>query len=102
MPPGPQLPHLGFSSCWAKGCGMAEHPPLPDDKLRAALGSGHPEHGTIDRLHAELGAESPDRGSIEAHVHRLRSLPEIAAIVANWWDDPSTQRFISNLSATGI
>jgi hypothetical protein len=81
---------------------MADHPPLPHDELRGALGEGHPEHATIDRLHQELSAQAPDRASIEAEVHRLRSLPELAAIVANWWDDPATQRFMSNLSATGI
>ncbi|HXP94399.1 MAG TPA: hypothetical protein VN905_13090 [Candidatus Binatia bacterium] len=81
---------------------MAEHPPLPHEDLRAALGAGHPEHATIDRLRAELGADKPDRRSIETHVHHLRSLPELAAIVANWWDDPATQRFINNLSNTGI
>lgn len=81
---------------------MNDLPPLPQDKLRAALGEGHPDQTTIDRLHAQLSAPTPDRGAIEEHVGRLRSLPAIAAIIANWWDDPATQRFISNLSATGL
>jgi hypothetical protein len=81
---------------------MAEHPPLPHDDLRAALGADHPDQTTLERLQTELNSASPDRAAIEAHVHRLRSLPELAAAVANWWDDPATQRFISNLSATGL
>lgn len=81
---------------------MADHPPLPHDDLQSALGEGHPERATVERLRAELGSAKPDRAAIEEHVHRLRSIPELAAIVANWWDDPATQRFISNLSATGL
>lgn len=81
---------------------MADHPPLPHDELRAALDPDHPEQSTIDRLRAELAAQSPNRAEIESHVGRLRSLPELGAIVANWWDDPATQRFVTNLSATGL
>jgi hypothetical protein len=81
---------------------MPDHPPFPREALHAGLEAGHPERATVDRLHAELGAQAPNRHAIEEHVGRLRSLPEIAAIVATWWEDPATQRFISNLSATGL
>lgn len=81
---------------------MADHPPLPREELHEALETGHPERATVDRLHAELNAPAPNRRAIEEDVHRLRSLPEAAAIIANWWDDPATQRFLSNLSATGL
>ncbi len=73
-------------------------PALPRDDLHAALEPGHPAHGTIDELHAYIEGGSPDRHAIEKHVGALRALPEIEAIVVNWWDDPKTQRFIANLA----
>ena len=70
--------------------------------LHTALPSGHPAHATIDKLHAEIKARSPNSGSIEQHVHHLRTLPELEAIVANWWDRPSTQGFIASLGQIGL
>lgn len=81
---------------------MPDHPPLPHDDLQAALGADHPERATVDRLRAELAAPKPDRAAIETHVGRLRSLPEVGAVIANWWDNPATQRFLNNLSNTGL
>jgi hypothetical protein len=81
---------------------MADFPQLPHDDLHAALGAEHPERSTVERLRTELAASQPDRAAIEAHVGRLRSLPEVAAAIAAWWDDPATQRFINNLSNTGL
>jgi hypothetical protein len=81
---------------------MPEYPPFPRKDLHEALAEGHPGRETIDQLHHELSTERPDRSAIESHVRKLRSIPELAAIVANWWDDPATQRFIANLSATGL
>ncbi|HEY9086467.1 MAG TPA: hypothetical protein VIN40_11115 [Candidatus Tyrphobacter sp.] len=81
---------------------MAQPPILPEDDLRAALPHGHTAHATIDRLRDELESPSPDRRSIETHVTHLRSLPELAAIIANWWDDPETQRFIATLNSMGL
>jgi len=77
-------------------------PVLPHEDLHASLPAGHRAHGTIDKLHAELKAPKPNRGAIEAHVSNLRGLPELEAAVANWWDSPSTQRFISNLGQIGL
>lgn len=79
-----------------------ERPVLPRDKLHAALPSEHGGHATIDALHGELTAASPNRGSIEHHVRTLRGLPELEAIVANWWDDPKTQRFFEILGQIGV
>jgi hypothetical protein len=70
--------------------------------LHAALPHGHPAHATIDALHAEVGAAAPNRRTIERHVSNLRGLPELEAAVANWWDDPKTQRFIETLSRIGL
>ena len=79
-----------------------DRPHLPGDDLRDALGADHPERATVDQLHAELGASAPDAAAIEAHVHRLRLIPEARAIIVGWWDDPRTQRFIASLGATGL
>ncbi len=72
-------------------------PALPRENLHAALSQGHAAHKTIDELHAHLEGSTPDRRAIEKHVGALRALPELEAIVANWWDDPKTQRFIGYL-----
>jgi hypothetical protein len=79
-----------------------ERPLLPREHLHAALSDEHAHHETIDALHGELTAASPNRSSIEKHVRTLRGLPELEAIVANWWDDPKTQRFIANLGQIGL
>jgi hypothetical protein len=77
-------------------------PVLPHADLHASLPAGHVAHGTIDALHAELKAPKPSRGAIETHVHTLRELPELEAAIANWWDDPRTQRFVLNLGQIGL
>lgn len=75
---------------------------LPLAQLHAALPDEHAAHSTIDDLHAEITSGSPDSRSIEGHVGSLRSLPELEAIIANWWDDPRTQRFIGNIGQIGL
>ena len=75
---------------------------LPREKLHAALPQGHGAHVTIDELHAEIAGASPDRHAIERHVGVLRAFPELEAIVANWWDDPKTQRFVANVGQIGL
>ena len=70
--------------------------------LRKALPPEHEAHGTIDALGRELNAEKPSREAIQQHVHRLRGWRELEAIVVNWWDDPRTQRIISDLGQIGL
>jgi hypothetical protein len=53
-------------------------------------------------LRAEIESAAPNRQTIEGHVRTLRALPELEAAVANWWDDPKTQRFIAYLSQIGL
>ena len=77
-------------------------PVVPHEDLHAALPKGHAAHATIDRLHAEVQNPQPNRTAIEGHVAQLRALPELEAIVANWWDSPTTQRFVWNLSQIGL
>ena len=81
---------------------MLPRPPVPSEDLHAALPPEHEAHAAIDELHAAVQAEKPDRAAIEAHVQQLRGLPEVEAIVSNWWESPSTQRFVWNLSQIGL
>jgi hypothetical protein len=75
---------------------------LPAEDLHAALPEEHPAHDTIDRLHAEIASPKPNAQQIHKHVGALRSLPQLEATIANWWDDPKTQRFIGNLGQIGL
>ena len=75
---------------------------LPLRALHSALPEGHEAHAAIDDLHAAIASGSSDSQSIERHVGRLRALPELEAIVANWWDDPKTQRIIAGLGQIGL
>jgi|SRR5579863_7789326 len=77
-------------------------PSLPREELHAALPAGHAAHPAIDRLHAELQSPQPKHAAIEAHVSQLRAIPELEAIVGNWWESPSTQRFVWNISQIGL
>lgn len=75
---------------------------LPHKDLHASLPPEHAGHATIDSLRAEIEGSAPDRGSIEQHVGKLRALPEVEATITNWWENPNTQRFISNLNQIGL
>jgi hypothetical protein len=74
---------------------------LPHDRLHAALPHGHAGHAAIDELHAEIHKSRPNAQSIERHVGVLRALPELEAIVVNWWENPKTQRFFGILGQIG-
>lgn len=75
---------------------------LPREHLHAALPDDHAAHATIDALHAEIESASPSRHVIERHVTHLRGLPELEAIVVNWWESPNTQRFFDTLAQIGV
>jgi hypothetical protein len=75
---------------------------LPLQELHEALPDEHGAHETIDRLGDELSSPKPDPNAIQRHVGALRALPELEARIANWWDDPRTQRFISDLGQIGL
>jgi len=77
-------------------------PGFPSDELHASLPEEHERHATIDRLRDEMASPQPDRETIERHVQTLRGLPELEATVATWWESPTTQRFIANLSQIGL
>ena len=77
-------------------------PSVPQEDLHAALPQGHAGHAAIDELHGAVEAEPADPDAIERHVGRLRAIPELEAIVANWWDDPRTQRYVATLGQIGL
>ena len=79
-----------------------QRPELPHEDLHAALPEQHPAHATSDRLRDEIQSPKPRRPAIEEHVGTLRALPELEARVATWWESPSTQRFMWNLSQIGL
>lgn len=80
---------------------LRDNASLPREDLHAALPEGHDAHATIDALHDEMHKSQPSRQSIEGHVGRLRALPELEAIVVNWWENPHTQRFFGILGQIG-
>ncbi|MGC1379652.1 MAG: hypothetical protein WA814_01370 [Candidatus Baltobacteraceae bacterium] len=77
-------------------------PILPHEDLHQALPEEHSAHGTIDDLKAEVERSAPDREAVEKHVSHLRGLPEVEAVIVNWWDDPRTQRFFGDLGQIGL
>ena len=81
--------------------GQPEVPHPPYDDLRAALG----EAGTtesVDALQAELHSEAPDPDAVREHAGRLRAIPVLEARIANWWDDPDTQRWVKAITDAGL
>ncbi len=82
--------------------GKPDVPHPPYDELRAALGGD--AHGTssVDALHAELHADEPDPAAVAEHAGALRGIPVLEARIANWWDDPDTQRWVKAISDAGL
>jgi hypothetical protein len=77
------------------------HPPY--DELRAALGDEtHPAGESVDALHAELHADQPDPEAVQRHAGILRGIPVLEARIANWWDDPNTQRWVKAITDAGL
>lgn len=76
------------------------HPPYED--LRAAAGDDPHAAGSVDALHAALHADPPDPAAVEQHANALRGIPVLEARIANWWDDPNTQRWVKAISDAGL
>ncbi len=76
------------------------HPPY--DELRAALGDDAHAAGSVEALRAEMSADEPDPSAVEHHAGVLRGIPVLEARIANWWDDPNTQRWVKALSDAGL
>ncbi len=75
---------------------------FPAQALRSALPRTHSAHESIDRLHAELAKTAPSREALEKHVSALRSVRELEAAIANWWDSPTTQQIVFDLTRIGL
>ena len=76
------------------------HPPY--EELRSALGDGADGTASVDALQAELHAERPDPAEVQRHASQLRAIPALEARIANWWDDPNTQRWVLWLTDAGL
>jgi hypothetical protein len=77
-------------------------PPLPYDELRRAIGDDPAAHRELDALLAYLAEGRPDPERIAGHINALRSMHDAEARVANWWDDPVTQRWFKALGDAGL
>ena len=75
---------------------------FPGKKLRDALPAAHGAHASIDRLQAELEKPAPRRHVIEQEVAGLRSVRELEAVIANWWDSPTVQGVVDELTRIGL
>jgi hypothetical protein len=76
------------------------HPPY--DELRTAAGDDASAARSVDALHAELHADEPDRAAVAHHAGLLRGIPVLEARIANWWDDPDTQRWVKAITDAGL
>lgn len=76
------------------------HPPY--DELRSALGEHDEGNAALDDLHATLHEPEPRAHAVSASVQRLRTIPELEARIANWWDAPRTQNWLMILNDAGL
>jgi hypothetical protein len=83
-----------------KGEPQIPHPPY--DELRAALGDDPSAHAEVDALQAQLAKPTPNPDAVREHAGRLRGIPVLEARIANWWDDPNTQRWIKAITDAGL
>jgi hypothetical protein len=83
-----------------QGRPVPPHPPY--DELRATLGNDAEARWELDALQQHLDQPNPDPSRVERHVDALRAVRTIEARIANWWDDPVTQRWFKSLSDAGL
>jgi hypothetical protein len=82
--------------------GQPDVPHPPYDELRAAAGDDPRAAGSVDALKAELHSNEPDPAAVEEHTNVLRAIPVLEARIANWWDDPDTQRWVKAITDSGL
>jgi len=82
--------------------GQPDVPHPPYDELRAAAGDDPHVAGSVDALQAELHADAPNPAAVEQHANVLRAIPVLEARIANWWDDPDTQRWVKAITDAGL
>jgi hypothetical protein len=76
------------------------HPPY--DELRNRLRDDPAAARALDELQRHLHAPDPQPSTVKRHVDALRRVRDLEAIVANWWDDPVTQRWVKAISDAGL
>lgn len=76
------------------------HPPY--ERIDEALGDDAAAGAHVRELRDRLASPAPDPTRIRESVGILSRIRTIEAIVANWWDDPATQRWIKSLGDTGL
>lgn len=77
-------------------------PRLPYDELRSAIGDDPAARNELDSLDAHLREPQPSPDRIRRHVDALREVRDAEARIANWWDDPETQRWVKALTDAGL
>ena len=76
------------------------HPPY--DELRSGLGNDPAAARALEDLHEHLHSAAPEPTTVRKHVDVLRGVRDVEARIANWWDDPATQRWIKAIGDTGL
>jgi hypothetical protein len=76
-------------------------PQLPYDELHAAI-SDPAARTELEALRAHLNDPKPDPERVRGHVDALRGVRDVEARIANWFDDPETQRWIMTITDAGL
>jgi len=82
--------------------GGPPRPQLPYDELHAAIGADPAARIELDALREHLAHPTPDPARLQGHVDALRGVHDAEARIANWWDDPETQRWVMTISSAGL
>jgi hypothetical protein len=81
---------------------MSDIPQPPFDELHDALGDHPAGKAALEELHATLGDGGAQAHTVRGLVERLRAIPVIEARILDWWENPATQRWVMNLSNSGL
>ena len=76
--------------------------PLPYDELSAEVGDDAAARGELDALHAHLQGDKHESARIAGHVDALRGVRDAGARIANWFDNPDTQRWFMTIADAGL
>jgi hypothetical protein len=82
------------------GTDPVPHPPY--DELRNAASADPEAAKSVEALHAELHAPAPNPDVVRKQASFLRGIPVLEARIANWWDDPNTQRWMLLITDQGL
>jgi hypothetical protein len=70
--------------------------------LHAAVAGDPHAAQSVDALRAQLESPNPDPAAVERQAGLLRAIPVLEARIANWWDDPDTQRWVKAITDSGL